>query len=215
MLYKLCEKYKDLNWMTYDQACVFDDIIKQYSIKNVLELGHARGKISLLIASILKEVNGHLTTLNQIKDETVYPGWNDSIFRILEDENLLDYVTIFKSQRNWYSDLLSMCIKKQKYDLIYLDGDHTINGLAADFLFAESLLNPNGIIIFDDINWSLETSPAYQYFKDIHALGNTYTMMNDSEYHTKPVDLFCTHMLDGYIKIFNKDDLAVYQKIDK
>lgn len=42
----------------------------------------------------------------------------------------------------------------EKYDFIYVDGDHTSYGVIKDAVNAYEALNVNGIIAFDDYRWS-------------------------------------------------------------
>lgn len=44
---------------------------------------------------------------------------------------------------------------KEKFDFIYIDGNHTFDAVMCDSLYAHGLINPNGIIVFDDYGWNL------------------------------------------------------------
>lgn len=211
----LALKYYDLPWMNQEQASMFYDLFVKYECKDILELGHARGKSSLLIASILEELGqGHLYTCNQIKDADLYPGWNQMIFTLLEDEKLSHRATVIKSQRSWYHDLLKL-VGNQNFDFVYIDGDHTLPGVAADFVFADRLLNPGGIMLFDDIHWTANRSPAVTQH-GIAVLGNTHPMMNDDELDIRPVEEFCNNIMTSQnyhiIKMDHDNSMAIYRK---
>ena len=48
------------------------------------------------------------------------------------------------------------------FDFIYIDGDHTAEGVLRDALLAWRLLKPGGIIAFDDYLWEDPRGIAYQ-----------------------------------------------------
>ena len=48
-----------------------------------------------------------------------------------------------------------------KFDFIYIDGDHTATQTAIDGLNALKFLNPGGIIAFDDLAWQSGKGPYY------------------------------------------------------
>jgi predicted O-methyltransferase YrrM len=43
--------------------------------------------------------------------------------------------------------------KKNVFDLIHIDGGHDTHTVVNDFIHTESLLSPNGVIVFDDYNY--------------------------------------------------------------
>ena len=45
-------------------------------------------------------------------------------------------------------------LNKNYYDFIYIDGDHTNEGVFIDSVLSFPLLKNGGIIIFDDYLWS-------------------------------------------------------------
>ena len=50
-------------------------------------------------------------------------------------------------------------INNRKYDIIFIDGDHTYHGVWRDFLIYSPLLKPQGYLVFDDYN-DAKHSPA-------------------------------------------------------
>jgi predicted O-methyltransferase YrrM len=45
------------------------------------------------------------------------------------------------------------------FDLIYVDGSHTAPDVLVDAILGFQLLRKDGVLIFDDYLWSMETSP--------------------------------------------------------
>ena len=53
-------------------------------------------------------------------------------------------------------------LEEPTFDFIYIDGDHTAEGVLRDALLAWRLLKPGGIIAFDDYLWEDPRGIAYQ-----------------------------------------------------
>ena len=49
---------------------------------------------------------------------------------------------------------------REKYDFIYIDGDHTAYGVIKDAVSAYECLNIGGILAFDDYQWNGSPDPA-------------------------------------------------------
>jgi predicted O-methyltransferase YrrM len=57
-----------------------------------------------------------------------------------------------------------------RFDLCYLDGAHNwfVDGLA--FFLVHRLLKPGGWIIFDDVDWTYESSPTLKDTEDVRKM---------------------------------------------
>jgi hypothetical protein len=62
----------------------------------------------------------------------------------------------------------------EKYDFIYIDGDHTSYGVIKDAVAAYECLNVNGIIAFDDYEWSAGLGTLNEPKLAIDAFWNIY-----------------------------------------
>ncbi|MCK9238355.1 MAG: class I SAM-dependent methyltransferase [Thiopseudomonas sp.] len=192
-LLNLCKKYKDLPYMQYEQAKVIQDIIIENNFNKILELGFYHGKSSLLIASILSNItNGHLTTLDIESATTRTPN----IYKLLKDEKLSHKVTVKVCRRSYTFELMNEIISssRPKYDLCYFDGGHTLDYTGFGFYLVDKLLNPGGIIIFDDLNWTIEKSQDAQKSK------NSYQNYSDDEKKMQAVRVIFEHLVkdSGY-----------------
>ncbi len=63
---------------------------------------------------------------------------------------------------------------RQKYDFIYVDGDHTAYGVLKDAVASYECLNINGIIAFDDYQWSAGLGTIKEPKMAIDAFDNIY-----------------------------------------
>jgi predicted O-methyltransferase YrrM len=62
----------------------------------------------------------------------------------------------------------------EKYDFIYIDGDHTAYGVIKDAVAAYECLNIDGIIAFDDYEWSIGSGAQNEPRLAIDAFTNIY-----------------------------------------
>lgn len=71
----------------------------------------------------------------------------------------------------------------EKFDFIYIDGNHTFNAVMCDIIYSHKLINKEGIIVFDDYMWNVNNSlpkdiPHYaiKFFLNIH--GDEYEIID-------------------------------------
>ena len=63
---------------------------------------------------------------------------------------------------------------EERFDLIYIDGDHTRDAVLIDSLLAWKLLRPGGVLIWDDYQWmrghpeKMRPQPAIDLFVSLH-----------------------------------------------
>jgi predicted O-methyltransferase YrrM len=126
-----------------------------------VEIGSARGKSACYIGMALKE-NG--TGKLYAIDPHTQTSWNDSdsvnTFDVMQS-NLLrcgvkEQVTIVRSNsadalRNWHEEI----------DLIFIDGDHSYEGVKADWEGFRPFVKQFGLVIFHDTTWELKPDPRW------------------------------------------------------
>ena len=71
----------------------------------------------------------------------------------------------------------------QQADFIFIDGDHTIDGVTADYNDYREFARPGGIIAFHDIGESqpLATNQVYHLWKKLKQTTVTEEFVNDSK----------------------------------
>lgn len=137
-------------------------IFKEFSPKKVLEIGIYRGQVISLWGLISEKLN-----------------INTDISGISPFSPAGDQVSIYLKNINYYEDVIKNCshfnkklpqlhkgystdkemiqkIESEKWDLIYIDGNHDYEIVKKDFEVCSNSLNKNGLIILDDS--SLHTS---------------------------------------------------------
>jgi len=48
----------------------------------------------------------------------------------------------------------------RRIDLLFIDGDHSLEGVRADFELFRPWMSPDGLVIFHDTSWNYYTAPA-------------------------------------------------------
>lgn len=206
----ITKKYSSLPYMYHEQAVYMRDIILENKFSKLCELGHLYGKSSIYLASILEEQGfGHLWTFDWI-----YHKLNTNINELLTEFDLNKFVTTIISKEGYTWDLVKFKKESdQTFDFCYIDGGHTFESTSLAFLLIDKLLDKNGIIVFDDYNWTVNRS--------IETFGKAilnipmYNIMTDQQQATPQVKMACEVFIDEskYELIDNtKFNWAIYRK---
>lgn len=125
----------------------------------VLELGFAHGVSSCYIAGALEETGGgHLTTI----DRASARDRNPNIDALLNACGLTELVTVVLADTSYTWELMRFLERtpQPRFDFVYIDGAHLWEVDGFSFLLVDRLLKIGGWILFDDLNWTLHTSPS-------------------------------------------------------
>ena len=208
----ITEKYANLPYMKHEQALLMRNIIQQNEFKNLCELGHFHGKSSIYLGAILEEQGfGKLTTFDVTWSEKLTPR----IYSLINEFSLEEYVTPVVTTEG-YAWVLAELIKSsnQKFDFCYIDGAHTFESTTIAFVLIDILLDNGGIIIFDDLHWTVNKSAA--------TLGNAildiplYRNSTNKQKDTAQVKMVCDLILPNYnytlVEIIDKFGWAIFRK---
>lgn len=138
---------------------VLYDLIVENQFRHCLELGFAHGVSSMYIAGALSTLNptGKLICIDNETARKREPPISD----LLERTGLGPFVepVFHELGYNWYL-LEHLDQQRANFDFCFIDGAHTwdIDGLA--FFLVAAVLDPGGLIVFDDLDWSYGTSVA-------------------------------------------------------
>lgn len=181
---EICRELGNIPYMKYRQAEIIKSIIMENNFRNAIEVGFYHGKSSVLIASIFEEIGeGHLTTF----DLEIAREKDPNIIQLLNDYNLSHRVTPVFCERSYTWELAKIIkdTKEPVFDFCYLDGAHTWDNTGFGFFLIDILLKPGGIIIFDDLNWTINKSPAYK--KALSEGKDPYAPYSEDEKNTPAV----------------------------
>jgi len=128
------------------------DLIYDNQLSKTLEIGLAMGVSAVWICQAHKDLNigGTHIAIDPFQSKK-YPelGWSNLGKNLVKRAGLSHYLKII--QEKSYLALPKLLEKKEKFDLIYIDGWHTFDYTLLDFFFSDKLLKINGIIVIDDI----------------------------------------------------------------
>ena len=130
--------------------------------RDILEIGFFHGKSSLYIAAMLEDLGrGHLVTIDQ--RSALQPATRTST-SLLGDTGLAHRVTPIIAFRSftWELQKLITQVPRPRFDLCYFDGGHAWDSTGFGVLLVDFLLRPGGILVLDDMNWSVKSSPHYR-----------------------------------------------------
>lgn len=129
-----------------DLLVFYERFLKEEKPKIVLEVGSGWGLFS---RSVMEWSEAKVITLDKIGGYGLpqfikhTEGFKDRIERIVEDS----HVILPRMEAEW----------KEKFDVIFVDGDHGQDGAAKDLSQAWPLLKPGGTMMVDDVfhksNW--------------------------------------------------------------
>lgn len=126
---------------------------KNISNLNFLEIGSFEGLSTIwMLENILTHETSKITCID------TFEGSNEH-----DKDKIKNLYDIFLHNISNYKDKVNVIKNKSfnalklindKYDLIYIDGDHKSAGVLEDAILSFPLLKKNGIMIFDDYKWN-------------------------------------------------------------
>ena len=155
------EKLSTIKWMDEGRASVIREVVQKFDVEDILEIGFLHGKSSAYFAAIQEDRDkGHTVTIDLEKARSFEPN----IVDVLDSVELSHRVTPVFAHRSFTWELARMVSREPRpqFDFCYLDGGKTWDLEALAFFLIDMLLKPGGLILFDDIYWSLEGSADYR-----------------------------------------------------
>ena len=145
-----------------DSAWLLYGLVRSMKPQVCVEIGSARGKSACFIGLALKRNGqGKLYAI----DPHMRTNWNDVasvdthplIIKNLHTAGVTDYVEIVRKTsaeavKNW----------KPEIDVLFIDGDHSYEGVKADWDRFLPFMKPFGAVIFHDTLWDIRPDPQYQ-----------------------------------------------------
>ena len=153
--------FGDVPYMRNEQASILRDLIISEGARDILEVGFYRGKSSAYIAAILEDIGaGSLATFDMESARRHSPN----IETILEKTGLSHRVTPFFCKRSytWELQRLINASDRPQFDFCYFDGGHTWDLTGFGVVLVDILLRPGGVILLDNMDWSMSRSPHYR-----------------------------------------------------
>ena len=138
-------------------AILYNTLI-EHRYTNCLELGFAHGVATSYMAGALQELGQGKVVAVDLKYALNVTPRADQLVHSLGLSKYAEFV--FEDiSHTWY---MMERIERgdQSFDFCFLDDAHTWDVTGFGFLLVERLLKSGGMIIFDDLNWSFDSSPS-------------------------------------------------------
>ena len=163
----------------FEEFCKF---LSDKNIKNILEIGTDKGG-SFLVLSKISNKNGL-----KISIDLPHASYGLRDFDINQRNKILNQLPgkIYLIDGDSHTENIYLQIKTilngEKFDLIFIDGDHSFNGVKKDFEMYIPLLKEDGIIAFHDItyprNENDELINVWEFWNMLDGDKKEFTSMN-------------------------------------
>jgi len=127
-------------------------------VNRVLEIGTERGQFTAFLHSLDSRIE--LTTVDLPSDNRRYITATTAARGDVENELSAIQATVTERSRNidhlervrfWEMNSVRLALVEEKFDFIFVDGDHTFPVVAIDAINAIRLVRPDGWVLFDDL----------------------------------------------------------------
>ena len=126
--------------------------LKDKNIKYALEIGTCKGGSLFLLTRTVRE-DAVITSLDLPggKFGGGYTWWRALLYRAFRLKNQQLNLLRLDSHQKSSLDLVKKIYGENKLDFLFIDGDHTYNGVSQDFEMYAPLVKEGGLIAFHDI----------------------------------------------------------------
>lgn len=146
---------------------------------HILEIGSFEGRSTVwFIENLLNNINSTITCIDpwmsydqknnslnsygkkfskedfrDLSEGYIFNNEYDTFIQNINKTNKFNQVNIIRG----FSDIIlpNLILTNKKYDIIFIDGNHTAPYVLSDAVMSWKLLNVNGVMIFDDYTWGL------------------------------------------------------------
>jgi predicted O-methyltransferase YrrM len=141
--------YVQVHSETPREQCVYlQDLISTHGYKFSLEIGLAFGMSALAIGeAVVKNGGKHL-----VMDKFQYDEWGGHGMDLLRQAGYENHVE-FKEEF-CYVLLPKLLEEGRRFDFAYIDSTKLLDWLMVDFFYLDKLIEPGGMIVFDDLKFN-------------------------------------------------------------
>lgn len=166
--YKFTEKWFDPmipNWKNlFEQYKIYNP-----PIRDVLEIGCYEGRATIFLCENVLEENVNYDIVDTFGGTLEESGMSGTAKRLEKNDFIYENFTHnisfhpqinFNINRGFSQNILPNLVQQdKKYDFIYVDASHKADDTFVDAYYAHKMLNPGGLIIFDDFEWKDPNQP--------------------------------------------------------
>ncbi len=147
--------------------------------KTIVEIGTAGGGTLFLLSRILN-YNLKIISIDLPGGKfggELFPDWKIPIYKSFERP--YQNISFIRDDSQKIETLEKvMDIFKQKIDLLIIDGDHTYQGVSADFKRYYANIENDSIIVFHDINQKLENVEVWKFWEELKKEYKTFEIIS-------------------------------------
>ncbi len=143
------------------------NVLKEVQPERVIEIGVWRGdraeKFLEQVPSIRKYVGFDLfeeMTDEKFEQEKMGNCVFEQMDAVLKRLERFKHVTVEMIKGDTTISLPAYVAKKEQFDLIFIDGGHSVETIHNDWFYAEQMLAPDGVVVFDDYYLNDDTRGA-------------------------------------------------------
>lgn len=136
----------------YERGILIYALIKKFRIESYMEIGFGRGYSCFCAAMAMADcgIDGKITTID--------PALDENFLKSLTAHFPKEWFDKIKFVKNYSQQALADISDDEKYDLIYVDGDHTYDAVKKDWEMCKDRFNK--FILFDDYHKPTKDSGA-------------------------------------------------------
>lgn len=145
-------------------------LLKNKKPEYIIEIGTANGGTLFLFSKMAsKDATIISIDLPEGKFGGGYPKWKIPLFNSFKSHQQKLYLIRSDSHAQKTLHQVKNILKGNKADFIFIDGDHTYEGVKKDFEMYSNLINDDGIITFHDIvpGHEKDTGGVFKFWKEI------------------------------------------------
>ena len=147
------KKYGCFYRSNYERGILVYYLIKQLEIKSLLEIGFGRGYVSFCAAKAFHDlgVTGKIVSIDPGVDER----YQQALRQVLPQE-WFSFISLMKGT----SEQILPQLQSHKFDLVYIDGDHSYQATKHDWEMTKNLFEK--CALFDDYHMKSKNDPGIQ-----------------------------------------------------
>lgn len=130
-----------------DEANLVADLVRRVNPAVTVEIGLGYGFSALTICAAA----GAAEHKHIVIDPHQSAYWGNGGLRTLEQAGFASRVTLMETFS--YAALPELLKRGVVADLVFIDGWHTFDYAFVDFFYADKILRPEGLVVFDDADW--------------------------------------------------------------
>jgi cephalosporin hydroxylase len=180
------ERWRDIQgWLTAEQACLYYDVItKQTKPRTIIEIGTYMGRSTSFAAQCIKQfdkknlinfitIDTFRGTTNEPKHQKAVAEAGGSLKPIFDDnmKGLLEYITVIEDD----SANAALSFDNESVDMVFIDGDHSEEGVVRDILAWKPKIKKTGVLAGDDYH------PCWGVFNGVNTTLGTTNIVIDNQ----------------------------------